>query len=506
MPPATGHNVGRKIAELVGEQVHKARTASAKFEQDQRAQFNHDFSELLERELAPSLQSLFGHVLEIPDLPEPMRDYFTTIMYPQHQANVWLMIAAVLGMGLSGPGAAAAGLIQRLQYESMKKWGDTMLTPQESAVAVVKGHVDRGYAGEMALYGGMHDETFQILVDSAGNPPGPQTLITMLNRGIIDAPTFLRGIAQGLIRDEWALAISDLRYGPPTPAEAIAAEVEGHLDADSVKRIMRENSLDEKWHDVLYATFGLPPGIQEMLQLLRRGIVDQATVEQAVRESHVKDKYIPAIIAMQRHLMPERTVVSAISKGIFTHAEGVDHLLMLGFSADDAAALASEATSTKMGKHKEIAESQVVTAYEDGMASATEATSMIEALGYTPQEASFILTLADHKRDDQLLRAAVSVVRSKYVARHIDNAKASNSLDALGVAPAMRSRLLKLWESERADNVPRLTVAQWTSLFKKGIVDDTALGRAMLDYGYSPRDAGYLVALAGGDSSHVPPA
>ena len=142
---------------------------------------------------------------------------------------------------------------------------------------------------------------------------------------------------------------------------------------------MKENLLDPEWHTALYETAGEPPGTMQMLELLNRGIVDEPTVEQAIRESRVKNKYIPAILEMRRRLMPERTVVSGISKGVLTHAEGIDHLLALGFNQEDATALAGEASATKLSKHKEIAEAQVLTAYEDGKIPAAEATTMIEA-------------------------------------------------------------------------------------------------------------------------------
>lgn len=489
--------MGKKLAELFGETAVKARHATARLELDQRAKFNHDYAELLEKELAPSMRSLFAHVLEMPDLPDPMREYFQTLMHPEHQANIWLILAAVLGIGLSGPGAAATGLLQRLQVESLKKWGDVFLSPQESAAAVVKGHLDRGVGGEWALFAGMHDDRFQVLVDSTGNPPGPETLLTMLNRGKIDPQTFIKGIRQGLIRDEWIDAISALRYAPISVPEAIAAQVEGHLTADEVAALMRENGIDERYADTLYETAGEPPGPQEMLALWNRGEIDQATVEQAIRESRVKNKYIPAVLKLARRLMPERTVVSGITKGVLTHDQGIERLRMLGFNAEDAAALAGEASSTKMAKHKEIAESQVLTAYEDGMIQAAEAQSMIEKLGYDAAEATFALQLADHRKEEKFRSAGVARVHTLFVSHHIDNSKASNALDALGVHPDMRNNLLKLWDLERTANVPRLTVAQWQGLYKRGAITDAEFVQEMTNYGYTSRDAAYLLFLTG---------
>ena len=510
MPPATGSNVGKRIADLVGEAVFKARVATSQLENDQRARFHHDTMEHLEREMAEPLRKIFGHLADDPETPEPMREYFREICGPTHQGTFLLSLTAFIGIGISGPAAAAAGFLQKLQADSMKQWANVRLTPQEAATAVVKGWLTIEQGFEQARYSGVGTDTFTEMVNLTGNPPGPQTLITMLNRNIINDDEFDKGIKEGLIRSEWGPMIKALRFGPPTAAETIVAEVEGHIDAGMAKSLLFDNGVDEAWHDLLFETAGEPPAPQQMLELLNRRVTDVATVEQAIRESRYKNKYIPLILEMRRHLMPERTVVSAISKGVLTHDQGVEHLLLLGFSADDAATLAAEASTTKIGRHKEIAESLVVAAYEEGQSTHPEAVAMLGKLGYTEPESTFILQLADHRRETTFVNAGVRKIQTLFVSHHIDNAKASNALDSLGVAPQMRSNLLKLWGLERDANVPRLSVAQWQGLYKRGVIDDAGFVKAMEDYGYTARDAGYLLDLTapaprGGPAPTVPP-
>lgn len=495
MPPPTGAKAGRALANLIGETMVKARHATARLEADQKTKWHHDYAEYMEREMAPVLRNLFAHVVDNPETPEPIRAYFAEMTGPTHQSTLFLSLAAFLGIGLAGPAAAAAGLTQRLQVDSLRKWGDVPLTPQELATGVVKGHIDNDLAHKEALKSGVHEVNLDRMVKITGNPPGPQTLIAMLNRGIIDEERFAEGIAQGLIKTEWTDEIRKLRFSPPTAQEAIAAEVEGHIDAGMAKSLLFDNGVDEFWHDILYESAGEPPGNMEMLELLNRHVVDEGTVKQSVRESRVKNKYIDAILALRRRLMPERTVVSGISKNVLTHDEGIERLLELGFNAVDAAALAAEASSTRMAHHRQTAESQVLAAYEDGMTPAVEAQAMIEKLGYEPAEARFALQLADHRRQDRFRQAAVARIHTLFVSHHIDNAKASTSLDSLGIHPDMRGNLLQLWSLERSANVPRLTVAEWQGLLKRGAITDAGFLQEMRNYGYTDRDAGYLLDL-----------
>lgn len=494
--PPTGHALGRKLGDILGEQGLKVRLAASRHEQADIVKRQRDVMEHFEREMAPALRALLGHVVDDENMPDEIRDYFREFTQPTHQYNLFLMLAAVLGIGLSGPPAAAAGLIQRLQAESLHKWGDVPLTPAEAATGVVKGWLSEGEGGAQAKLAGVHDENFRAMVAITGNPPGPETLLTMLNRVIIDEARFRQGIKQGLIREEWADEILALRFAPISVPEAIAAEVEGHIDSGMAKSFMFSNGISEEWHDILYETAGRPPGIQELLELLNRGEVGESDVVQAIRESDIKNKYTDAILKMRRRLMPERTVVSGVRQGVLTHDQGIERLRMLGFNAEDAAALVAEAKTTKMAKHRELAESMVVAGYEDGMIPIGEAGTMLEKLGYDNAEVHMILQLADHRREDRFRQAGVARIHSLFVSHHIDNSKASNALDSLGVHPTMRADLLKLWDLERSANVPRLTVAEQQGLWKRGALTDAEFVRRMETYGYTPEDAQDLLILA----------
>ncbi len=233
-----------------------------------------------------------------------------------------------------------------------------------------------------------------------------------------------------------------------------------------------------------------------MIDLMHRQVMNRAQVEQGMRESRIKDKYIPALIDGGYHLPPMRTVIALGHKGLLTKEQVVAKLLALGFHPEDAAVMASEATTDKLAAAKDVARGQVVEGYTDRFYDRPAAVAMLEKLGYDAEEAGFLLDLADHARQRRFTDSAVGRFHTLFVRWKISRPDCSNALDALGVPPAQRDDLLKLWDLERTADAPNMTPAQWGGLLHRGVIDAGRHHDEVTKLGYSDEEAGFLAALA----------
>ena len=74
----------------------------------------------------------------------------------------------------------------RDQWTSVIQQLATIIIPVGDAVsAVVKGQIDFATGQQIAYWNGLQASDFQILVNAAGNPPGPGELTTLARRGFI---------------------------------------------------------------------------------------------------------------------------------------------------------------------------------------------------------------------------------------------------------------------------------------------------------------------------------
>jgi len=374
----------------------------------------------------------------------------------------------------------------------------TFLTPAEAADMVIRGILTEQAGESYAALAGMSPEDFRNLVLDTGEPPGTADMLFAYRRGIIDKARLEHGIRQGRLRNEWIDVVESLRFVPMSTADAVEGAVQGHHTVAAAHQIAEENGLRPQDFDVLYQTAGAPLSRTEMEDLVNRGEATLDEMKQALRESRLKDKYIDKALLLRRRIPPERSIVSGLSKGVFTHDEAIQRLRALGFSPADAAAFAQEAASTKTQKHKSLAESQIVELYEDKAIDHAAALKHLQTLGYDAGEGAFILELADLRRARRFQDQALTVLRTLFVHRRLTEQELLGKLDGLKLVSDHRDQLVALWKLERNATVLNLSEAQIIAALKHGVLDGHKALQLLLQMGYSQFAADVLVKTAGG--------
>lgn len=460
-----------------------------------KSQWTTAFLEELERELAPFVGPLNERLLDNDDLPDALRALLIEGGTPEHQIGTIIEGFIVLATLPFTLGALAAPWIQKTLNTEWSLNPFVPLSPQEAAVAVNKGHLTFSEGWIRAVNSGMAESEFQTLVDATGNPPGIETLMAMLRRGIIDASRFVIGVEQSNLRLEWAGELEQLVQGPPSPQAAILGVVQNHLDEASARTIMKQNGLDPSYYPWLYANTGRPPGPMQMIDAWNRGATDQATVEQAIRESDIKDKYVPTIIALREHLLPQKTVVAGVHQGVITADEALPLLLKLGISPTNAHYLILEGQNRATAASHHLSTSQIETAYEDGSIDRPTAQARLTGLGYVAADATFMLDLVDVKWEQRLHAATISRVRALYLNGTLTRTQASADLDAAQVTPAHRDLYLKEWDLVRSTPTRHLTEAQAASAYRKGLIGVADFRARLVAMGFAPTDVDLVVQL-----------
>lgn len=464
-------------------------------EAEAKATTTRNHMDVFEGELGPKVAEMLQHFMPDGDLHPILQQLMDTAGQPDHASDLFLHIIMSVATVFALIPALGQPLAQEFNHKAFQAQMTTWLTPSEAATAVVKGILPFDIGARQASGAGVHPDIFHWMVDFTGNPPAPQELMEMLRRGIIDRHRFDQGIIQGLTKAEWVDEMVALRFRPPDSGTAVAGAVQNHISHDQARRVIEENGIDPANFGWMFETAGEPPGIHELLQELNRGLISESTVVDAIRESRVKDKYIQAVLNLRYHYPPERSIVSMVRHGALTEQQGLDHLHKLGFFPEDAAAMVHEATENKIGSHKSANEGQIIQSYETGATSRQEAHDHLVAIRYSPGEADYILTLADHRVDYTLHRATVARIMTNYVNHKIDRNTASLQLDRVGTSATERDRDLHFGDVQRDAHVARLTRADLKAAWKASLITDAEWVTRLVDMGYSAEDATMIVAI-----------
>lgn len=380
------------------------------------------------------------------------------------------------------------------------------LSPPDAADAVIRSFLDTPAGAAIAAKSGVNASDFDLMVKLAGNALSTTDLVTAYRRKLIpkdagspDGVGLAQGIAQGRLDPKWTDVVEALGDQPLDPADAVDAVVENQISYDEGAAWAYKSGLSPEVFRILVNTRGNPPSPTELAEMNRRGAIplkgfgpDVLSFEQGISEGATKDKWIPAYEAIMTVEPPESVVQAWLKEGIISTDEAVTRFKLLGYDQDAATAYAAEAVSTKTTSYKQLAESDVVLLYTNRAISADDAMAMLGTLGYDDSSAAEILTVSDFHLTVQIRTAAISKIRTYYLARKISDNTVVTNLDALGVPPQQRQALISSWQTERSSNVKLLTEAQIADAWAYSIMDTVTAVTELEALGYTPYDA-YVV-------------
>lgn len=387
--------------------------------------------------------------------------------------------------GLNGIDETVVGFLEKLVTNPV--------SPADAALAVLRGSIGQAQAEAIASEAGLSADSFKILIDNTGEPPGLQQMLEGYRRGFIDEATLVRGIRQSRYRDEWIPLLEKLRFAPMSVADAVSATVQNQLDAARASTIAEQNGLEPGDFTVLLNTAGEPLSRTEMEQLFNRGIVTQQQVNQALRESRVKNKYVDLAFQLHTKIIPIFSIQSALRYGGITDQRAIESLMSEGYSHQDAAAIVNSATKERLKAFRDKVVASTEALYEGNLITSAAASQAITAMGYTADEVTFIVQAAELRRQAKLIDQAVGAVRSKYLAHHITENVASGLLDTIGVPAGQRDELLGVWTLEADAFTRELTPAQIVKAAKTNLITPDDAGARLEALGYSHDDAQLLL-------------
>lgn len=388
--------------------------------------------------------------------------------------------------------AQRAGMPQAV-YSRIIKLATVPVSPADAALAVLRGEMSEQDGRNIAAASGLTAESFDTLLANTGEPLGLMQLLEARRRGFIDDATLRKGILQSRVRDEWIPTAEKLAYAPMSVSDAVNATVQDQLPFADADKIAQQNGLEPGAFQTLVNTAGEPLSRGEMMQLYNRGKVSKDQVIQAFRESRIKNKYNDLAFDLHERLLEPRELADAVQLGTATLDQAIANAMAYGYSKQDATILVTQGSARKLETYKNKVITSIESLYEDGGIDNTAAASAIKGLGYTEQEASFILEAADMRRTTRQMQQVISAVRGKFLARHVTSTQVTSILTTAGVPQTQIAFLLSEWQTEQQAFTRELTPAQVVKAVNNDLMSSDDGMTRLVAMGYSEEDAGLLL-------------
>lgn len=299
---------------------------------------------------------------------------------------------------------------------------------------------------------GVNEDRLAVYTRIVGLPPAPGELLELINRGVILEADYLRGIAEGNTRNEWASFLLELRRRLLTPHEYAELQLRGWISADArdAGAALSGMTGDDVQH--LYELLGRPIGVHAITTGLARGGEydgQPKTVPEPYQKAFEESSLRPEWYSLEhanRYTLPSAFVLRALLKDGAVSEERAAQLF------------------TQEGWPPELAD-EVAKFYAPGQAAAK--------------------TPALTKAQTQLWTTA----HRSYVNSESDDATATAALEAAAVPESERAGVLELWRHEREIVRKTLSPSQLKKLEHEAkMTRDEAIAR-LEQLGYNAADA-----------------
>jgi hypothetical protein len=299
-------------------------------------------------------------------------------------------------------------------------WLDTVqqlasrpISPGDAVDATLRGQRAQADMETEAYASGIDADRFQILLDTAGRPPGPAELIELVRRGLIptdgtgpDALTLQQGIFEGDSKDKWWSLYKDLVTAVPPPRTVTTLLSHGAIGPDLAAKWFADAGLDSDAVEA-YVKSATTQRISAHTaateaQILKGYYVQLLTAEQATGQ--LESLGYPAdtagfLLELQDYNRSAAAYESAVNRVgtlyVGKHIDRQSALDALGHLAVPAASIQhymgvwDQQAALNLAK---LSKADITDAYEYGNMEEGEALQKLGAIGYTPYDAWVVLS------------------------------------------------------------------------------------------------------------------
>ena len=359
----------------------------------------------------------------------------------------------------------------------------------------------RGAATEGKLVGdlaaqGLTQSDIGLLKDLTQIIPGPQDLIHMAVREAWDdgvaakwgydahfPPEFGEWASkQGLDRS-WAEKYWRSHWILPSPMLGYDMLHRGIIDTSELDELLRIADYPAGWRDKMIDVAYKPYTRVDVRRMYKVGVLDREDVYRAYLDlGYNAEKAEGMTVFTEVYSPPEdatpedeykaisRSIVERAYKlGKLTRGEATTRLMDLGYTGEDIELLLSLVDGVKeldeapdsLAEFRRDMKAIIERAFERRVLSPEEALDMLVDLGYSGNEAEFILLAVNAIYQQKTTETRLSIIGKAYVLRAISRTRVFELLGHLNLAAAEQAQIIAEWDVEREIRDRPLTESQY---------------------------------------------
>jgi len=238
-------------------------------------------------------------------------------------------------------------------------------------------------------------------------------------------------------------------------------------------RYAKMQGMSEEWAQRYWAAHWGLPSPQQGFEMLHRGIIETSDLALLLKAQDVMPFWREKLIKMAYKPVSRVDVRRMYKEGVFDVKEVLQAYLNIGYDDDNAAALTEFTVKQTLSSMAKFSSTDIVKAFTNRIIDKGEASSLLRMLGTRSEDASYIISTAEYKREWDLVESRIAAIRNLYKRGEHNENQARSELLKLDLRTDQVEVLMETWWFEAKEiTPPTWSKAETIKYLKAGLITD----------------------------------
>lgn len=248
---------------------------------------------------------------------------------------------------------------------------------------------------------------------------------------------------------------------------------------------LEQQGISREWALKYWYAHWDQPSIQMGYDMLHRGVITMDELDMLFKTIEIPPYWRKKLIEINYVPFTRVDVRRMHAEGVITEAELTKAYMDIGYAQDKAEKLKEFTVKYNAKVGKDLNLSQVITGYKDKIINNLEASTYLQDMGYSTEEAKYLIDLEDYKDLKAFQDAQIDNIKKRYVGNFVDEYEARTMLNALNLPAVRTDALIETWMISRYEALKLPSKTDLDKFYLAGIIDQDTYVSEMFRLGYN---------------------
>lgn len=331
--------------------------------------------------------------------------------------------------------------------------------------------------------------------------PSPEQAMTMVNREMITEEDYIKLLLLLDVHPDYRENVAALRYIIPPVRDLIRFAVReafpvaaGEAQYAEFTKYAKAHALSAFWSERYWLAHWELPSIGQVTEMYHRRVIDLDKMKEFLFVADIMEEWRDRLIAISFRPYTRVDVRRMYKSGVLSREDVYDSYLDLGYSPEKAEKMTEWTIVYTTEAERDLTKSEITKGYKLGELSLSDAIALLVDMGYSEDEADYILGLAANQELVKERELTLSKDEALYLNGIISENEYFGRIIDMGYRIESAKQLILLSNLKLVGSPKRLTFGYITGCYREGHLERAELESWMAKNQYPPEDITLVVA------------